>query len=84
MPGSEEVEEAPRPASSPIKGSMRDVVRTFVAFVVAFGFTWLGGKLPGVELAGIQEGIIVIITSGILAFAGKAFRNSGLAVGKIL
>ena len=76
MPKPEEVEEVPRSASSPIKGSMREVVRTFVAFVVAFAFTWLGGKLPAVELAGVQEGI--------LAFAGKAFRNSGLAVGKIL
>ncbi len=65
-----------RVASSPIKGSMRDAIRTFVAFVVAFGFTWLGGKIPGVELAGMQEGIIVILTSAILAFVGKAFRSS--------
>lgn len=73
-----------RSASSPVKGSLRDAVRTFVAFIVAFAFTWLGGKIPGVELAGLQEGIVVIVTSAILAFMGKAFRNNGVAVGKVL
>jgi hypothetical protein len=73
-----------RPASSPIKGSMRDMVRTFVAFFVAFLFVKLGGALPGVELAGVQEAVIVILTSALMAFIGKAFRNSGMAIGKIL
>ena len=63
---------------------MRDAVRTFVAFVVAFGIAWLGGKIPGVDLAGMQEALIVIGTSAILAFAGKAFRNNGKAVGSVL
>ena len=81
MPEDDKVE---RTASSPIKGSLRDAIRTFVAFLVAFGFTWLGGKIPGVDLAGMQEGLIVILTSAILAFAGKAFRNKGVSVGEIL
>ena len=29
-------------------------------------------------------GVIVIITSAILAFIGKSFRNSGMAVGKVI
>ena len=76
--------EETRVASSPVKGGMRDMVRTFVAFFVAFGFTWLGGQLPGVELAGMQEAVIVIVVSGIMAFAGKAFRSSDMAIGKFM
>ena len=73
-----------RDASSPSKGALRDAVRTFVAFIVAFGIAWLGGKIPGVDLAGMQEALIVIGTSAILAFAGKAFRNNDVVVGKVL
>ena len=78
-------EELPgRAASSPIKGSLRDMVRTFVAFVVAFVFVKLGGAMPGVELAGMQEAVIVIATSALMAFLGKAFRNNDMMIGKIL
>jgi uncharacterized membrane protein YccC len=78
-------EELPgRPASSPIKGSMRDALRTFIAFAVAFAFTKILGETGAVDLAGAQEALVVIITSGILAFAGKAFRNKGLAIGKVI
>lgn len=73
-----------RPASTPTKGGLRDIVRTFVAFVVAFAFTKLGGAIPGVDLAGMQEAVIVIVTSAILAFVGKAMRNSGMSLGKII
>jgi hypothetical protein len=37
-----------------------------------------------VDLAGAQEAVVVIITSAVLAFAGKAFRNKGSAVGKVI
>lgn len=78
-------EEMPgRPASGPFAGSARDALRTFVAFVVAFAFTKLGGAIPGVELAGVQEAVVVILMSAIMAFAGKAFRNSDMAIGKIM
>lgn len=73
-----------RPASSPTTGALRDVVRTFVAFVVAFAFVKLGGAIPGVDLAGVQEGVIVIITSAILAFVGKAMRNNDKAIGRVI
>jgi len=36
------------------------------------------------ELAGEQEAVVVIITSAVLAFMGKAFRNSGSVVGKVI
>ena len=73
-----------RPASTPTKGALRDAVRTFVAFGVAFIFVKIGGAIPGIDLAGSQEAVIVIITSAIMAFAGKAFRNKGLSVGKVI
>ena len=73
-----------RKASSPLTGGMRDIIRTFVAFVVAFGFTKLGGGIPGVDQAGLVEAIVVIVMSAILAFTGKAFRNSDKAVGKVI
>lgn len=76
--------EETRVASTPIKGGMRDMIRTFVAFGVAFLFTWIGGKIPGVDLAGMQEAVIVIIVSGVMAFAGKAFRSAGISVGKVM
>ena len=76
--------EETRVASSPAKGGMRDMVRTFVAFFVAFGFTWIGGKVPGIELAGMQEAVIVILVSAIMAFAGKAFRSNGMAIGRVM
>jgi hypothetical protein len=73
-----------RPASTPTTGMLRDAIRTFVAFLVAFLFTWLGGKIPGIDLVGMQEGVIVIITSAILAFMGKAFRNNDVTVGRVI
>jgi hypothetical protein len=73
-----------REASSPITGGMRDAVRTFVAFVVAFLFAKLIGETTAIDLAGAQEAVVVIITSAILAFAGKAFRNNGVTVGKVI
>jgi hypothetical protein len=73
-----------RKASSPIAGSLRDALRTFVAFGVAFVFVKIGGDIPGVDMAGAQEALVVIITSAILAFAGKAFRNNDVTIGKVL
>jgi hypothetical protein len=60
------------------------MVRTFVAFVVAFVFVKLGAFAPGVDLASTQEVIVVILTSGILAAAGKLLRNKGITLGKIV
>jgi hypothetical protein len=77
-----------RAASSPIKGGMRDAVRTFVAFAVASLLALAAKKLGiiegSVDLVGIGEGITVIIMSAIMAFAGKAFRNKGKAIGQVL
>ncbi len=77
-----------RPASSPIKGSLRDAIRTFVAFIVAFLFTKLLGETTAVDLAGAQEAIVVIITSALFAFIGKVMRNKGgegwTSIGKII
>ena len=73
-----------RKASSPAAGGVRDVVRTVVAFAVAFLFMKLGGAIPGVDLAGMQEAIVVILVSGIMAFMGKSFRSAGKSVGKIM
>lgn len=75
---------AGRTASSPLIGGVRDAVRTFVAFVVAFGFVKLGALVPGVDLASAQEAIVVIVTSGILAMVGKVMRNKGLSFGRIV
>jgi hypothetical protein len=55
-----------------------------VAFGVAFVFVKIGGDVPGVDMAGAQEALVVIITSAILAFAGKAFRNHDVTIGKVL
>ena len=77
-------EETARTASSPLMGSLRDSVRTFVAFIVAFGFVKLGGAIPGVDLAGVEEAVVVIGTSAILAFIGKAMRNAGATLGKVV
>jgi hypothetical protein len=78
-------EELPgRPASSPTAGGLRDIVRTFVAFGVAFTFVKIGGAVPGVDMAGMQEAVIVIIVSAVMAFAGKAFRGAGIGVGKVM
>jgi hypothetical protein len=80
-----EEEAAPaRTASTPVMGGMRDMIRTFVAFFVAFLFVKLGGMVPGVDLAGMQEAVIVIATSGLMAFLGKAMRNNDMAIGKIM
>ena len=76
--------EEERVASSPVKGGIRDVVRTFVGFAVAFIFVKIGGAVPGVDLAGMQEAVIVIIVSAIMAFAGKSFRSAGISVGKVM
>lgn len=76
--------EKARVASSPVKGGMRDLVRTFVGFVVAFIFVKIGGAVPGVDLAGAQEAVIVMIVSGIMAFAGKSFRSAGMKIGKVM
>jgi len=80
--------EEKRPASPPITGSLRDALRTFVAFFVAFGFAKLtnvlGDSAQSVDLTGAQEAVVVIIVSAILAFAGKAFRNKGVSVGKVI
>jgi hypothetical protein len=73
-----------RAASSPVKGGARDAIRTFVAFAVAFAFTKLGGDIPGVDMAGVQEALVVIIMSGILAFMGKAMRNNGESKAAVL
>ena len=73
-----------RPASSPIMGSVRDAVRTFVAFLVAFVFVKLGALVPGVDLASAQEAIVVNITSAVLAFAVKAMRGAGVSLGKVI
>jgi hypothetical protein len=78
MPGEE------RTASSPLAGGLRDAVRTFVAFVVAFLFVKLGALVPGVDLASAQEAIVVIVTSGILAMIGKVMRDKGMPFGKIV
>ena len=72
-----------RVASSPVKGGMRDAVRTFVAFIVAFVFTKFVGETTAIDLAGAQEAVVVIITSAILAFMGKAFRDNNSLIGKI-
>ncbi len=76
--------EKKRTASSPTAGGLRDLVRTFVGFGVAFIFVKIGGAVPGVDLAGMQEAVIVIIVSAIMAFAGKAFRGAGMSVGKVM
>jgi hypothetical protein len=60
------------------------MVRTFVGFGVAFAFVKIGGAVPGIDLAGAQEAVIVIIVSAIMAFCGKAFRSSGMAIGKVM
>lgn len=77
-----------RTASTPAAGGLRDALRTFVAFGVAALFAFIGSKLgdsaEGVDLVSMQEGLTVIIVSAVLAFLGKAFRNSNKAVGKIL
>jgi hypothetical protein len=73
-----------RKASSPTTGAFRDSIRTFVAFVVAFVFTKLVGETTAIDLAGAQEAVVVIVTSALLAFIGKAFRNKGKALGKVL
>lgn len=77
-----------RAASSPIKGGMRDAIRTFIAFAVAALLALAAKKLGIVEgdidLVGVGEGLTVIIFSAIMAFAGKAFRNKGQAIGKVL
>jgi hypothetical protein len=81
-------EKKDRKASSPAVGGMRDAVRTIVAFGVAAGLAFAASKMGLVEgqidLAGIGEGITVVIVSAIMAFMGKAFRNNGQAVGKVL
>lgn len=79
-----EIPPAGRTASSPLMGGIRDAVRTFVAFVVAFAFVKLGALVPGVDLASAQEAIVVIITSGLLAMIGKLMRNKGMSFGKIV
>ena len=76
--------EEARAASSPVMGGARDMVRTFVAFVVAFIFVKLGALVPGVDLASTEEAVVVIITSGVLAFVGKAMRNKGISFGKVV
>lgn len=73
-----------REASTPVMGGMRDMVRTFVAFVVAFLFVKLGALVPGVDLASAEEAVVVIVTSGVLAFIGKVMRNKGLTLGKVV
>ena len=73
-----------RTASSPTTGAFRDAIRTFVAFAVAFVFTKLLGETTAVDLAGAQEAVVVIITSAVLAFVGKAMRNKEVALGKIV
>jgi hypothetical protein len=73
-----------RTASTPLAGGLRDMVRTFVAFVVAFGFVKLGTLVPGIDLASAEEAIVVIITSGILAAVGKVMRNAGMSFGKVV
>lgn len=73
--------EEPRPASPPVKGLLRDVVRTSVAFVVAFGFTKLTTLGLNVDLSGLQESLVVIITSAILAYIGKVARDHGFSLG---
>jgi hypothetical protein len=40
--------------------------------------------MPGIDLAGMQEAVIVMIVSAIMAFAGKAFRSADMGVGKIM
>jgi len=77
-------ETTPRPASPPLSGALRDAVRTFVAFVVAFGFAKLTQTGLDIDLTGAQEGLVVILTSAILAFVGKAMRNHGISFGSIV
>jgi hypothetical protein len=76
--------EEKRVASSPAAGGIRDIVRTFVGFFVAFAFVKLGGAVPGIDLAGAQEAVIVILVSAVMAFAGKSFRSAGMRVGKVM
>ena len=78
MPGKERV------ASSPLKGGMRDAIRTMIAFIVAFGFAKLLGATTAGEMAGPQEALVVIITSAVLAFIGKSMRNHGKSPGMVL
>jgi hypothetical protein len=77
-----------RAASSPIKGGLRDALRTLVAFAVAALLALAAKKLGiiegSVDLVGIGEGITVVVMSAIMAFAGKAFRNNGVTVGKVI
>jgi hypothetical protein len=73
-----------RTASSPTTGAFRDAIRTFVAFVVAFALTKLVGEQTALNLQGVTEGMVVIITSAIFAFIGKSMRNSGLGLGKVI
>jgi hypothetical protein len=63
---------------------MRDAIRTFIAFLVALLFTKIFGEVTAVELAGAQEAIVVIVTSALLAFIGKAMRNAGMTLGKVV
>lgn len=77
-------EETERKASSPPVGAMRDAVRTLIGFIIAFGLVKLFGEDKAAELAGVSEGLVVIITSAILAFVGKAMRNDGMSAGKII
>jgi len=76
--------ETTRPASAPTTGALRDAVRTFVAFIVAFLFAKITAAGLEVDLTGVQEGVVVIITSAILAFVGKAMRNKGMTLGKVV
>jgi len=70
--------EEKRKASSPTKGALRDAVRTFVAFVIAFLVVKIFGAEAAAGMSGATEGIIVIVTSAIFAFVGKAMRNQGM------
>ena len=83
-----EISTEERTASSPAAGGARDAVRTFIAFGVAALLALAAKKLGivegSVDLVGIGEGITVIIMSAVLAFAGKAFRNKGQVIGKVL
>ena len=76
--------EPARTASAPTTGALRDAVRTFVGFVVAFLAVKLFGEAGSEHVIGATEGLVVIITSAIFAFVGKAMRNKGLSFGKIV
>jgi uncharacterized membrane protein YccC len=76
--------ETTRVASTPSQGALRDAVRTFVAFIIAFLLAKLVDAETAVNLAGATEGLVVIVTSAIFAFVGKMLRDKGNVVGKVV